>query len=186
LSEKYHLKKLGFRSSPQPPIIASNFGLAATDMRLHITLILSTVLLLLSKMTFAADTLMIHNAWIPEMPPVSRVHAGFASFHNSSDKTIEITAISSPDYQRIEMHLSKQVDGIARMIPQKSLIVQANQMLTLKHGSYHLMMFKPVRKLKTGDTVELTLHLSDGTKQTTTAAVKKPSQAGAHQHHHHH
>jgi len=155
-------------------------------MRLYIPLIFTTVLVLFSKTTFAADTLMIHNAWIPEMPPVSRVHAGFASFHNSTDKTIEITAISSPDYQRIEMHLSKQVDGMARMIPQKSLIVQANQMLTLKHGSYHLMMFKPSRKLKTGDTVEFTLHFSDGRQQTATAGVKKSSEAGAHQHHHHH
>ena len=155
-------------------------------MRLYIPLIFTTVLVLFSKTTFAADTLMIHNAWIPEMPPVSRVHAGFASFHNSTDKAIEITAISSPDYQRIEMHLSKHVDGMARMIPQKSLLVQANQMLTLKHGSYHLMMFKPSRKLKTGDTVKLTLHFSDGTQQNTSATVKKPSQAGAHQHQHHH
>lgn len=129
---------------------------------------------------------MVHNAWIPEMPPVSRVHAGFASFHNASDKAIEITSISSPSYERIEMHLSKEVDGMARMIPQKSLIVQANEMLTLKHGSYHLMMFKPKKKLKNGDSVQLTLTLSNGTKLTTTATVKKSAQANEHQHHHHH
>lgn len=154
-------------------------------MRSYWNLTFTVLLLAFSTLSHAANSLMIHNAWIPEMPPVSRVHAGFLSFHNAGDQAVEITTISSPDYARIEMHLSKHVDGIARMIPQKSLIVQANQMLTLKHGSYHLMMFKPARKLKSGDTVQLTIQLANGTTQTTTATVKKSSQANEHQHHHH-
>ena len=154
-------------------------------MRSILALTFNALLFMLSQQAHAESSLMIHDAWIPEMPPVSRVHAGFASFHNASDKTIEIVSISSPDYGRIEMHLSKQVDGLARMIHQKSLLVQANQMLTLKHGSYHLMMFKPARKLKSGDTVELTIQLSNGTKQTATATVKKSMQANDHQHHNH-
>lgn len=154
-------------------------------MRIYLTWMFTALLITISNVSLAAESLMIHNAWIPEMPPVSRVHAGFASFHNAGDKAIEITAISSPDYARIEMHLSKEVGGMARMIPQKSLIVQANKMLTLKNGSYHLMMFKPKRKLKSGDTVQLTLQLSNGTKQIMTATVQKSSQANTHQHHNH-
>lgn len=153
-------------------------------MRSYLIWAFTALLYTLSTQSYAAGSLMIHDAWVPEMPPVSRVHAGFASFHNASDKTIEITAISSPDYARIEMHLSKQVDGMARMIPQKSLIVQANKMLTLKHGSYHLMMFKPKRKLKSGDTVQLNVQLSNGTQQSFKATVKKSMQANEHQHHH--
>lgn len=153
-------------------------------MRLSITWLLLALINLSSINSHAADSLMIHDAWIPEMPPVSRVHAGFASFHNSTDKDIEINAFSSPDYARIEMHLSKDVNGMARMIPQKSLIVQANQMLTLKHGSYHLMMFQPVRKLKNGDSVKLSLHLSNGSQQDFSAVVKNTLQK--HEHHHHH
>ncbi|MDH5516799.1 MAG: copper chaperone PCu(A)C [Gammaproteobacteria bacterium] len=153
-------------------------------MRLSIICLLMVFINLVSSNSYAAGSLMIHDAWVPEMPPVSRVHAGFASFHNSSDKAIEISSFSSPDYARIEIHLSKEVDGVARMIPQKSLIVQANQMLTLKHGSYHLMMFKPGRKLKSGDNVTLSLHLSDGSQQTFSAAVKNSAQN--HEHHHHH
>ena len=154
-------------------------------MRSYLTLTLSVLLLLLGKQAHAADSLMVHDAWIPEMPPVSRVHAGFASFHNASDKVIEITSISSPDYARIEMHLSKHVDGMSLMIPQKSLFVQSKKMLILENGSYHLMMFKPARKLKSGDTVQLTMQLSNGSKQTFTATVKKSMQANEHQHHHH-
>ncbi|MDH5425200.1 MAG: copper chaperone PCu(A)C [Gammaproteobacteria bacterium] len=154
-------------------------------MRPYITLTLSILFLILAKQAHAADSLMIHSAWIPEMPPVSRVHAGFASFHNASDEDIEITAVSSADYASIEMHLSKQVDDMARMIPQKSLIVQANQMMTLKNGGYHLMLFKPQRKLIAGDSVRLTLELSDGKKQSFNATVKKSSEENNHQHHHH-
>ncbi|MCK4707305.1 MAG: copper chaperone PCu(A)C [Gammaproteobacteria bacterium] len=153
-------------------------------MRPAITGLLISLVFTISTRLNAAD-LMVHDAWIPEMPPVSRVHAGFASFHNASNKDIEIISISSPVYSSIEMHLSKEVNGMARMIPQKSLIVQANKMLTLKHGSYHLMMFKPAKKLKSGDTVELTMQLSNGAKQTFTATVKKSMQANEHQHHQH-
>ncbi|MDH5392027.1 MAG: copper chaperone PCu(A)C [Gammaproteobacteria bacterium] len=153
-------------------------------MRLSITWLLIVLANVSSINTYAADSLMIHNAWVPEMPPVSRVHAGFASFHNASNEDLEIIAFSSPDYARIEMHLSKEVDGMARMIPQKSLIVQANKMLTLQHGSYHLMMFKPVRKLKSGDNISLSVQLSNGKQQSFSATVKSTMQNESHHHHH--
>lgn len=155
-------------------------------MRSLLTLVFTAQVLLAGFAVQAASSLMIHQAWIPEMPPVSKVHAGFASFHNMTDKAITITAVSSPDYDRIEMHLSKEADGMARMIPQKTLVVQANEMLVLQHGSYHLMMFKPKRALKSGDTVELTITLADGSQQTFSANVRKSDNSMQHDHEHHH
>lgn len=120
----------------------------------------------------AAEELQVKNAWIPEMPPVSRVLAGFAKFENPTSKPIEIVAFSSPSFSRIEMHQSMESNGMASMIPQKSLTVQANSELTLKHGSYHLMLFNPVKRLKAGDTITINAKLADGNTISFQAEVK--------------
>jgi len=156
-------------------------------MRFLINLSFSTFLLGFSLTALAADKLLVEDAWIPEAPPVSRVLAGFATFKNPSDKDIEIVSIASSGFGRIEMHLSKEVDGMARMIPQKSLIVQANKELTLKHGSYHLMLFKPAKRYLAGTTLNFTMTLSNGQTQDFSAEVRSSmGQSDNHEHHHHH
>lgn len=141
-------------------------------MRLHSRLCLLVLAFVTSFSAQAADKLQVKDAWIPEMPPVSRVLAGFAQFVNPTSKPIEIVSLSSPDFNSIEMHLSKEVKGMARMIPQKSLTVQANDKLTLKHGSYHLMMFNPVKRFKAGDVVTINAELANGEKLSFNAVVR--------------
>jgi len=157
-------------------------------MHLLKKILLSTLLIGVSLTTHAAEQLLVMNAWIPEMPPVSRVMAGFGRFINQSDKAIEIVSMTSPNFARIEMHLSKEVDGMARMIPQKSLVVQANASIELKHGSYHLMLFNPVKRLLTGDSATINMKLSNGRTQTFKAEVRSSmgNMQHDHSHHHHH
>ena len=120
-----------------------------------------------------ADHIKISNAYIPEGPPVSRVLAGFMEIRNSSNKTVYIDSIKSPDFGAIEMHLSKEVDGVARMFPQPQLVIEANSSLILKPGSYHLMLFRPQRALKHGDQCVLTFTLGNGTQFNYTLPVRK-------------
>jgi copper(I)-binding protein len=120
------------------------------------------LLLTLSTSLAQADHLQVKNPWIPEAPPVSQIMAAYMVFENSMNETTEIISIESPDFGSIEMHQSKEVDGIAKMLPQKSLIIPAGGQLELKPGSYHLMLFNPKRKLRDGDTVELKVNLSTG------------------------
>jgi len=155
-------------------------------MRLLKKTLLSTVLICSSISANAADQLMVMDAWIPEMPPVSRVMAGFGRFINQTNKDIEIVSLSSPDFGRIEMHLSKEVDGMARMIPQKSIIVQAKASVELKHGSYHLMLFNPAKRLKTGDSAIINMTLANGQIQSFKAEVRSTIDDMKHDHSHHH
>jgi hypothetical protein len=109
-----------------------------------------------------AGPLTISDAYIPEGPPVSRVLAGFMKIHNSSADTYYISAIKSEDFGAIEMHLSKEVDGVARMFPQAQLVIEPNSTLILQPGSYHLMLFRPQRALMDGDRSVLTFVLGNG------------------------
>lgn len=120
-----------------------------------------------------ADHIKITGAYIPEGPPVSRVLAGFMKIDNTSNETVYIKQVKSSDFGAIEMHLSREVDGVARMFPQSSLVIEPNSTLELKPGSYHLMLFRPQRKLKHGDHCVLTFTLGNGHSFDHTFSVRK-------------
>lgn len=120
-----------------------------------------------------ADHLTVRNGYIPEGPPVARVLAGFMEFDNRSTDTVYIDSVSSPCFGAIEMHLSKEVDGVARMFPQAQLVIEPQSTLVLRPGSYHLMMFNPTRKLKDGDPCVLTFTLGNGHSFDYTITVRK-------------
>lgn len=129
--------------------------------------------LLLVSASHAADSLNIINPWLPETPPGARVMAGFMEIHNPGNKNLEITAVSSPDFNSVEMHLSKDVDGVAKMLQQKILSIPAKGKLVLKAGSFHLMLMQPKKRLVEGDKTALTFTLSDGEIMSFNAPVKK-------------
>ena len=142
-------------------------------MRHSFTSLVTILLLLLTSSIAQAHHLLVKNIWIPEAPPVSKVMAAFMVFHNRSDKEINITEISSPDFSRVEMHLSKIVDGVAKMLPQKQLTVPANGQLVLKPGSFHLMLFNPKKALKSGDSAIINITINNDKGFDIKAMVKK-------------
>ena len=119
-----------------------------------------------------ADHIKIRDAYIPEGPPVSRVLAGYMSIDNQSSDTCYIVHVSSKDFGAIEMHQTREVDGIARMFPQSQLVIPASVTLTLEPGSYHLMLFRPQKVFRKGDTSEFTFTLGNGETFTKTISVK--------------
>jgi len=129
--------------------------------------------LLMLSSAIAADALSFSQATVPQAPPGAQVMAGFMQIANNSDEDIDIIAVSSPQFESVEMHLSKDVDGIARMLPQYKLSIHAGQTLILKPGSYHLMLIKPLKALSDGDTVELNFSLSSEQTQTLQVTVSK-------------
>jgi len=137
-------------------------------------LLLSTLLFFLSLTTGqAADSLKITGSYIPEAPPGAQVLAGFMNIHNPSNQAIEIIAVSSPAFDTVEMHLSKEINGVAKMLPQKSLIIAPNSTLALRSGSYHLMLIEPTRALRHGDKALIKFSLSDNTSQELHVTIKK-------------
>jgi len=139
---------------------------------LRYALILAVVPLYFSPISaLAAPT--VTDAWIPEAPPMSTVMAGFMTIHNPDANDVKIVSVQSEQFEEVQMHLSVTEKGIARMLPQKILIIPAQGDLQLKQGSYHLMLFNAISPLKAGDKVALTINLADGSKLPVIAEVKK-------------
>ena len=120
-------------------------------------------------------------------PPTARVMAGYLTLHNRGETPREIVRVTSPAFARVEMHLSRIEDGMARMIPQDALRIPAGGELELAPGGYHLMLFEPAAPLQVDDSVELTLNTDDGARMQVKALVRMPAEAGEdHSHHQHH
>ncbi len=131
------------------------------------------------------DPLQVNEAWIREAPPNAMALAGYMTVTNSGTEDRQLIAVSSTDFERIELHRSELVEGVARMIPQDRMPIPAAGRLVLKPGDYHLMLMHPRRSLKAGDEVNAILSFDNGEELPAVFRVKRP-QGSDHQHHHHH
>ena len=143
------------------------------------------IALLLSCSVSADPVIEVQQAWIREAPPASRVLAGYMIIVNTGDAPAEISGISSPDFSRAELHLTRVEDGVASMVPVDSIPVPAGGRVQLEPGGMHLMLFDPGRPLKSDDIVRLEVKQSNGATLSIEARVTRDP-AGSNTHHHHH
>lgn len=148
---------------------------------------LGTLLALLySLITVADSSLVVTEPWIREAPPGADVLAAYMVIANRDVDTATITAISSPDFERIEVHRTLVEDGVARMVPVESLQIAAAGRVVLEPGGMHLMLFNPKRLLRESDTVALNLQQSDTTGTRVNVPVVKINAADGDDDSHHH
>ena len=146
-------------------------------------ILLSLALLLSQSNSFAQSALTFKQAWIAEAPPVSKVLAAYMAIENNTDKPIIIESMSSDDFSKVEFHRTTYENDMAKMRHLDSLTVPADGQLVLEQGSYHVMLFNPARKLRSGDTAKFIVKTSNKKNYTIDVTVKKSN--SMHQHHHH-
>ena len=95
----------------------------------------------------------IIGATIPLAPSNATVNAGYVKFTNTSNKDVEFHRFTSPVYDSVEMHITENKSGSAKMKQIKKLLVPANSSIELKPGGAHLMLIGPRRDVKTGEKV---------------------------------
>ncbi|MCL1076693.1 copper chaperone PCu(A)C [Parashewanella spongiae] len=136
-----------------------------------------------SSSTFATDV-KIDDAWIRAMPPTSRVVPIYLTMENTGSKTVSLTAISSPRGY-VEIHQTLMKDGMMRMQQVDKVDISAGGKSKLEPAGFHgmLMNFTDGVPAK-GESVPLTLTLSNGDKVSITATVKMSADTEDHSHHH--
>ncbi len=120
-----------------------------------------------------STTIQFLNGWIKQLPQVVPLRAGYLQIKNPDNKDYEITGFSSDDFEKVEMHETKMVDDIMKMVELESIYLPANGQVELKPGGKHLMMITPLLTLQIGDIVELNVTFSDDTTQQIQLEVKK-------------
>jgi len=129
------------------------------------------LLLILPGSAFAE--LDINDAWIKNLPPMIPVRAGYMTIHNAQTHALSIIAIRCDAFTSVEIHRTIERDGMMRMEPVPSLIIEPDSTVQLAPGGLHLMMMNPTQPTKPGDTLMIVIELDDGSTQSLKLIVKK-------------
>lgn len=111
------------------------------------------------------------DGYVRLLPPGSPNTAAFMVLKNDGDKPVTLTAASSPDAGRAEMHTHLHENGVMKMRQVDGIEIPAKGEVALKPGSLHIMLFE-VRALSQATPFPLTLTLSDGQTISLSLPVK--------------
>ena len=144
------------------------------------------LIFLLTNSVFPAENIHVQNAWIREAPPTIKVIAGYLDIENSSDRALTLVSAESPEFERIEFHISQVENGIAKMQQQEYIIIAPNSTFTFKPESYHLMLFNNSVPMREGKSTSIKLMFKNGETHIFDAVVKRTDSETTHHHEHHH
>ncbi|MFB3100499.1 MAG: copper chaperone PCu(A)C [Gammaproteobacteria bacterium] len=142
---------------------------------------------LLTNSVLSAENIHVQNAWIREAPPAIKVMAGYLDIENSSDRALTLVSAESPEFERIEFHISQTKNGVASMQQQEHIIIAPDSTLSFEPGAYHLMLFNPSVPMREGKRISIKLTFEDGKTLSFDAIVRRSNlTAIPHQHDHRH
>lgn len=111
------------------------------------------------------------DGYVRLLPPGSPNTTAFMVLKNDGDQPVTLTAVSSPEAARAELHTHLHENGVMKMRQVDGIQIPAKGEVALKPGSFHIMLFE-VRDLSQAVPVPLTLTLDDGQSLTLSLPVK--------------
>lgn len=127
---------------------------------------------LLASSTLFASNFELKDPYVRATPPGLPNSAAFMTVVNNGDKDVAIVKATSKVSKVVELHTHDMKDGVMKMYQVPKIDVASKSETVLKPGGFHIMLIGLYNPLKVGETVELTLELSNGETKTITAPVK--------------
>jgi hypothetical protein len=123
----------------------------------RISLIAPALVLLLAALPALAAGLTVTGAWSRSTPPVARVGVVYFTLKNDTSKSDRLLKLSTSVAEKVEVHRTEVLDGIARMREVAVLHVEAGQTLAFEPGGLHVMLVGLKKPLVAGQTYDLDL-----------------------------
>ena len=137
----------------------------------------------------AMQDVQIGDAWVRAMPPSQASTAAYMTVHNSGNSELVITGATSDAANRVEIHTSRQVDGMVRMERLEQVPLAPGQVIEFAPGGMHLMILGLEKMPAPGEQVKLCLEFMSGASSCTEAGVRRvapsPDDKMHHNHQHH-
>lgn len=141
-------------------------------MQKIILFILTTILMACSSSQ--SDNVTFDDLIIYAPRAGSSVTAGFTNISNSTGEAITIDAITSPQFNIVEIHETIIDNGVAKMLKIEKLIIDNDESVALKPGGKHLMLIGAKKVILEGEEINLIVKLSnDQTMNLKTPAVSR-------------
>lgn len=127
----------------------------------------------------AATGIAISAAWSRETAAGQNAGGAFMTIANTGTAADRLTGGSTPVAGRVEIHTMSMDGGVMRMRPlADGLEIPAGGSVTLKPGSFHIMLMDLKAPLKAGDRVPLTLTFAGSGAHETALEVQPAGAAG--------
>jgi copper(I)-binding protein len=101
---------------------------------------------------------------------------GAAYFTLLSNRPARLTAITSPQVGRIELHETMSMNGMSRMEPLHEVAIAAGTPLIFQPGGRHAMLYDVAPTLRRGQRVALTFTIEPFPPVTVEAEVRGPGE----------
>jgi len=115
----------------------------------------------------------VSDAWARTSPMMERAGAAYMVLQNGGAVEDKLLSVESDVAQTIELHETKEMNGMMQMSPVPNIPVPAGGKAELKPGGLHVMLIGLTRELKAGDKVQLTLNFEKAGKVPVTVEVKE-------------
>jgi periplasmic copper chaperone A len=115
----------------------------------------------------------VSDAWARPSPMMERAGAAYMVLQNNGAAEDKLLSVESDVAKTIELHETKEMNGMMAMSPVPNVPVPANGKAELKPGGLHVMLIGLTRELKAGDKVQLTLNFEKAGKIPVTVEVKE-------------
>ena len=114
----------------------------------------------------------VSEVWARPSPMIESAVAAYMVLQNNGATEDKLLSVESDAARNVELHETKEMNGMMQMSPVPNIPVPANGKAELKPGGYHVMLMNLNRELKAGDKIQLTLNFEKAGKIPVTAEVK--------------
>ena len=104
----------------------------------------------------------VESAWVRAAPPGAMMLSAYMILRNGGRTPVRFESAQSDGFGMVELHRSLVVSGVSKMRPAGAQTIPPGGSLQFEPGGLHLMLMRPQRELKIGDTVRFHLHFDDG------------------------
>jgi copper(I)-binding protein len=129
------------------------------------------------------EALELKSAWVRALPPFQPNTAAYFTLVNRGEVAVAIVGASSDVAEKVEIHRTREVDGLMRMEQLDGLALAPGEEVELAPGGTHLMLLDLAYMPAPGDEVRLCVQLASGGEVCTVADVRKSADVQGHQHH---
>lgn len=132
---------------------------------------------------FKAGSLELKHPWSAKAPAVAPVLGGYVTIVNTGAESDRLLGGTTKVAERLEIHESSIVDGIARMRPAKEGIeIPAGATLNLQPGGAHIMLVNPKQRPAEGEKFKATLEFEKAGSVEVEFVVQKPKPSSGENH----
>lgn len=133
----------------------------------------------------AGPEIAVTDAVIRGMPPGQPNTSAYLSVHNRGATSVILVGGHTTIARKVEIHRTREVDGLMRMERLGSLNIGPGEQVHLKPGATHLMLLGMADSPVVGDSHRLCLEFAATGSICVDAEVRKPGDENGHHHHHH-